>query len=262
MVIIDEKKCINCGACVKDCVAKAIKIENGKARTKNECIQCGHCVAVCPVNAVSIPEYDMNDIEIINKKNIVDPDNLLYTIKSRRSIRNFQSKNVEKDKIRLMIDAGRYTPTAKNNQNCQFIIVQENIDELKKIVWDYIEDIPNQQNHDTKKLMLPYILFNRRRKNNSVDDFLFRNAPVVIFITSDFLIDTGLVEQSIELMAVSQHLGVLHNGYLANIANMNQNLKNWLGINEKTITGCILLGYPAVNYKRTVPRKKAGVIWK
>ena len=61
---------------------------------------------------------------------------------------------------------------------------------------------------------LPYILFNQRRKKDAADDYLFRNAPAVLYIVSDSPLDAGLAAQNMETMAVSLGLGVLYNGYL------------------------------------------------
>ena len=109
---------------------------------------------------------------------------------------------------------------------------------------------------------MPYINFNRRRKADEADDYLFRNAPAVLFITSDFPTDPGLAAQNIELMANSMGLGVLYNGFLARYTDASEELKKWLGIEGKTIRACLLLGYPNVRYQRTAPRKEANVVWK
>ena len=85
---------------------------------------------------------------------------------------------------------------------------------------------------------------------------------MVLFITSDYLLDAGLAAQNIETMAVSVGLGVLYNGYLARIADANEKLKKWLGIEDKAIRACMLLGYPMRHYVRTAPRKEPDVIWK
>ena len=91
---------------------------------------------------------------------------------------------------------------------------------------------------------------------------MFRNAPVVLFITSDWPLDAGLAAQNIETMAVALGLGALYNGYLARIADANEELKKWLGIDGKTIKACMLLGYPDRTYARTAPRRAANVVWK
>ena len=65
-----------------------------------------------------------------------------------------------------------------------------------------------------------------------------------------------------EMMGVSLGLGMLYNGYLARVSDANAELKEWLGIEDRKICACMLLGYPAVHYARTAPRKPAEIIWK
>ena len=57
-------------------------------------------------------------------------------------------------------------------------------------------------------------------------------------------------------------MGALYNGFLARIADANEDLKKWLGIEGKTIKACLLLGYPDRKYARTAPRKEGNVILK
>lgn len=263
MIKIDLEKCIGCGMCSADCLAMNIEIKDGKASIKKECIQCGHCVAICPVGAVSIPEYEMEDVESCKGENSqLDSEQLLQSIKSRRSIRNYKQERVEQCKMELLAQAGRYTATAKNNQDCCFIFIQEELEQLKSMVWDYINGLEQQEKKTIARELLPFVAFNRRRKANPEDDFLFRNAPAVVFITSEWPLDAGLAAQNMETMAETLGLGTLYNGYLARIADANIELKKWLGIEDRTIKACMLLGYPDVHYVRTAPRKKANVIWK
>ena len=263
MVVIDASKCIGCGKCAKDCIAQIIEIKNKKAHAAGECILCGHCVAVCPCDAVSIPEYDMDEVELYNKETFhLDPRAVLHTIKFRRSIRDYRQIPVEQEKLEQILQAGRYTATSKNNQDCHFLFVQKDLNQLKTMVWGYIDQITPAKSSEISRDLLPYVAFNRRRKSDPADHYLFRNAPIVIFITSDWKLDAGLAAQNMELMAVSQGLGMLYNGYLARIADDNKVLKAWLGIEGKTIKACMLLGYPNVTYARTAPRKPANVIWK
>ena len=263
MIKVDEAKCIGCGKCVGDCVAQQIYLKDRKAAVKGDCFLCGHCVAICPSRAVSIPEYDMEDVEDYDKDTFtLNPQAVLHSLKFRRSVRDYKNISVEQEKLNLLLQAGRYTATAKNNQDCHFIFVQNELDSLKKHVWDYIEEATSQKSVQIPKELLPYVSFLRRRKADPDDDFLFRNAPALLFITSDWPLDAGLAAQNIEMMAVSLGLGCLYNGYLSRISDANDNLKSWLGIEGKTIKACMLLGYPNVSYERTAPRKEAHVIWK
>ncbi|NYT02093.1 MAG: nitroreductase [Methanosarcinales archaeon] len=46
-------------------------------------------------------------------------------IRDRRSVRNFQSRAVEEDKLRMVLEAGRLAPSARNLQNWKFIVVRD-----------------------------------------------------------------------------------------------------------------------------------------
>lgn len=259
MVRVNVEKCIGCGKCTADCLALNIVVEDGKAHVKNECIECGHCVAVCPVDAVSMEGYEMEDVEEYQEETFkVNPEHLLHAIKFRRSVRFYKERKVSEKDLHMLLQAGRYTATAKNNQDCHFVFVQEKREELKERVWKFIDDM----GHQVDKALLPFVAFNRRRIKNPKDDYLFRNAPVVLYITSDWPLDAGLAAQNIETMAYALGMGALYNGYLARISDANEELKKWLGIEGKTIKACLLLGYPDREYERTAPRKRANVIWK
>lgn len=263
MIKIDKDACIGCGRCIHDCIAWNISLLDGKASPKKECFLCGHCVAICPADAVSIPEYDMADVEDYDKEDFsLDPKTVLHSIKFRRSVRDYKNIPIEQEKLEQLLQAGRYTATAKNNQDCHFVFVQRELETLKRSVWGYIDALVSSQGSRMSKDLLPFAAFNRRRKADPSDDYLFRNAPAVLFITSDWPLDAGLAAQNIELMAVSLGLGCLYNGYLSRITDANAEAKEWLGIGGKTIKACMLLGYPNVSYKRTAPRRRANVIWK
>lgn len=260
MIEVQKELCIGCGKCIKDCIAHNIIMKDGKAEPKRDCFLCGHCVAVCPKAAVSVPEYDMTEVEEYEKDSFtLNPDTLLHVIKFRRSIRDYKKQKIESEKIEKLIQAGRFTATAKNNQGCHFIFVQQNLDHLKELVWKYIDEATKVPVRELPKELLPFASFNRHRKVETTDDFLFRNAPAVLYITSDWDLDAGLVAQNMELMAVSESLGVLYNGYLQRISDKNEKLKSWLGIEEETIKACMLLGYPNIAYARTAPRREAHV---
>ena len=263
MVVIDRDKCVGCGLCAADCIALNIELQDGTARVKKECFQCGHCVAVCPSGAVSIPDYDMNDVEAYEEASFVlNPENILHAIKFRRSIRSYQSDKVEQEVLEKLLQAGRYTATARNSQGCGFVFVQKELEELKRGVWEYIDRLSGAEETKHSRELMPFFAFNRRRKADPADDYLFRNAPVVLYITTDCTIDAGLAAQNIENMAVAMGMGALYNGFLARITNENVELKKWMGMEEKQIQACMLLGYPDVTYARTAPRREAEVIWK
>lgn len=55
MAEVDSDKCSGCGTCVRRCLFKARRLENGKSFVEKErCYGCGLCVTTCPVQASSL----------------------------------------------------------------------------------------------------------------------------------------------------------------------------------------------------------------
>ncbi len=53
--MVDQEKCISCGACQSVCPVGAISLDSGKAQIDTEkCIKCGSCQNICPVGAITI----------------------------------------------------------------------------------------------------------------------------------------------------------------------------------------------------------------
>ncbi|MDE7296333.1 MAG: nitroreductase family protein, partial [Clostridia bacterium] len=59
-------------------------------------------------------------------------------IKTRRSTRIFDKKEVERDKLNQIIEAGRFAPSGGNSQSTHFIVIQseEILSELAEIVME------------------------------------------------------------------------------------------------------------------------------
>ena len=95
-VSINEEKCIGCSLCVSDCPGACLYLENGKARTHDiGCIECGHCFAVCPQGAVRMTGYECEEEPAVSMTEL-DSKTLLAAMRSRRTIRQFTDRPVEK----------------------------------------------------------------------------------------------------------------------------------------------------------------------
>ena len=264
MIRIDQEKCIGCGRCLADCEGGALEIENGKASWVRKCIQCGHCVAVCPTGAVTIPEYDMDEVEEYDPELFrVDPATFLRAVKFRRSIRNYREEPIEHDKLERILNAGRYTATAKNSQATRFILLRNELEDFKQIFW---EEMPAIVEGLKKTLPLYSKIFGRflrLRNEDPAKDNLFFNTTSVLVITAQDPLDGGLAAANIENMAVAEGAGALYSGYLQRLLGLSPKLKEYLGIAEDEKIVCVmLLGYPAVSYKRTAPRAEGHIEWR
>ena len=104
--------------------------------------------------------------------------------------------------------------------------------------------------------------FHEDRTAGSVSDYLFRNAPVVLFIAAHRTDDAGLGAQNMNSEAVALGLGMLCNGYLRQAAAENPEVRQGIGAGEKPLALCALRGYPAAAYLRTAPPRAGDFILK
>jgi nitroreductase/Pyruvate/2-oxoacid:ferredoxin oxidoreductase delta subunit len=271
MIKIDNEKCIGCGMCVRDCFPGCIDMVDGKANlNKNHCIKCGHCIAVCPKSAVSIEEYDMADVKEYDRERFsLNAENLLNFVKFRRTIRHFKDKKVEDDKIRKILEAGRFTETASNAQDVSYTVIRDNIDKLKDLTFSSMAKIADEvlkSNTVEAKLYKRYaklwLKMCEDYKRDNKKDSIFFNAPLVIAVTSEYDVDAALASSNMELEAEALGLGVLFSGFFIRAA-ADPEMRDFLEVGKrKKVSTCMIIGYPDVQYFRTVPRKKLDAVWK
>ncbi|MBC3888038.1 4Fe-4S dicluster domain-containing protein [Acetobacterium paludosum] len=274
MIEINQEKCIGCEKCVEDCFPQDIVVKNDKAEPKNvNCIKCGHCIAICPVNAVSITDYDMTEVKEYDAESFaIGSEKLLNFIKFRRAVRQFKDKPVEKNKLEQIIEAGRFTPTGSNRQPVSYIVVQEGLPELTKLALESLDDLGKSylKNDQNETSLSSYYakrwskMYEDYLKNPELPTSLFFKAPNVILVVSDSPIDGGLAASSMELMTQAQGLGMFYSGFFVRAANNSEKIRAFLGLEDdaKKIIACLVIGYPGVEYQRTVPRKKPEISWR
>lgn len=270
MMNIEKEKCIGCGLCVSDCFARDIELIDGKATMKNTaCFKCGHCIAICPKNAVSTDEYNMDEVKDYNKDDFtVAPEQLLNFIKFRRTIRHFKKKDVENEKLKNIIEAGRFTQTGSNSQNVSYIVVKDGLDVLKGMVLETLSEQGqlilsnlNPQNIFLERYAKMWVTMNAAYKEKGEDN-LFFHAPAIVLVVSDSEVNAALASSNMELMTNALGLGTFFSGFFVRAAQVNKKINTYLGLDvHKQIVTCMVIGYPDVNYVRTVPRKDADIMW-
>ena len=261
MVTINTEKCIGCGLCVKDCFFGVLSVKDGKASVARDCFACGHCVAVCPQNAVSIPDLPMEEVREADESCKMNPENLLHFMQFRRSVRQFRPEPIPKETLETILEAGRYTPTAGNRQDVSYIVVQQELEEIKPILWDTLgKMLESGKMGAYGPLLLPAYEAHRADPKN---DKLFCHANALVLVVTENPMNGGLAATSVELMAQASGVGVLYSGFLLAAIMAAPGMKERLGVKEnQQISAVMLMGFPAVSYRRTAPRKKTVITWK
>jgi len=248
-IIIDRDKCAGCGDCAADCLRRVLEVRDGKAVVlSGDCLKCGHCLAICPANAVRMEGVGDDILEKGETSGMLDADSLHAHLKLRRSVRRYKGIPVEREKLGKIIEAGRLTPSGSNSQNVRYIVIQNGIDELEDEALALYREAAAADGADTSK-------YKR--------GFLFYGAPALILAVSENSANACLAAMSMELMAEALGLGTVYVGLFARPASQNAAIRRSLGLAEKeNIAVCLALGYPAVAYLRSAPKKPAKVEWR
>lgn len=253
---VNTKLCVGCGLCKWDCPVNNIDIVDRKANVKNQdCMKCGHCSAVCPKAAISMTGFHSAPIEV-REQAIVDPQQLLWMIQTGRSVRHFKKRALPDETIQKIIEAGQFTPTAKNAQNVSYIVLKDEIRTFETKALAFLKKI------------LPFArYFVKGGKEVVIDnDFFFKDAPAAILVVSSGgfgKVNGSLAAANMALMAEASGLGLLYSGFFTIAANHSRALRKSLGLKSKEkVVMTLVLGYPDVTYYRTVQRENAAVQYK
>lgn len=97
----------------------------------------------------------------------------IKTIKSRRSVRTYKDKTIEKEKINEILECGLMAPNARHLQPWKFIVVTDKnlIKEMSKRIRDKVIDNPK------------YSFIKKRAETK--EDAIFYSAPLLVFILGD-----------------------------------------------------------------------------
>lgn len=249
-ITIDPARCIGCGLCRDDCPASNLVVADGKAAPRTQaCLMCAHCVAVCPSNAVAISGFG-EDSRPIDGPIALDSNQLREALRARRSMRRFSNRPVPDQVVADIIEAGRLTPSGRNAQDVSYVVLRECLNRCEAVAVRLFRRI----------LPLARLVDETARRTEIDERFFFKGAPLAIAVVSKDKVNGALAASNMELMAQVHGLGVLYSGFFAMAANLSRALRRELGLARgEKVAAALVLGYPAVRYRRTAPKEPAVV---
>ncbi|MBR0401448.1 MAG: nitroreductase family protein, partial [Lachnospiraceae bacterium] len=180
-------------------------------------------------------------------------DALETALRFRRSVRRFSHKDVPKEMIDRIIEAGRLTPTAVNAQGTSYFVIRKHRAELEaeavKLVGKFLP---------AAKAAVPKL-----RGFQVGQNFFFRRAPLVIVVVSKDKVSASMAAQSMMTMAEAQGLAGFFSGFFSMAVNASGKIRSRMGIKKKDgkAVTTLVLGWPSVTYRRSAQREEARVKW-
>ena len=269
---IDERKCKQDGVCARECPTAIIRVKKNetypviKPHAEQSCLLCGHCVAVCPHGALSHTQIPFEQCLSIKKELVINQEQAVQYLRSRRSIRVYKDKPVEKDKIQHLIEIARYAPTGGNSQLVEWLVLTDSarIKEIARLTVDFMRSEIERDPESHKASYMPVVV----AAWEAGYDAVLRNAPalVVAFAPKEAgngMVDLTLALSYLELAALPMGLGTCWAGILQGVLRSWPSLKEDLGIPEDHPHHYpLMLGYPQFKYQRLPERKAPKITWR
>lgn len=266
LIAVSEERCIACGLCARVCPVDIIGMENERpVQVRDSCVACGHCTAVCPTEAINNRLAPASKQRPRNTVLDCSQAQVAELLRSRRSIRWFHERPVEKSDMAKLLDMSRYAPSAANSQGVSYLVIQN-----KRLL--------RQISAACAEYMLIYFAAQGpeavaeaecRFKKNSRDRVLL-DAPC-LFVTMSEKENTLRGRDSsvmammyLHLYAQTVGLGVCWAGVVeAAMAAKYEPLMDALQIPDQLQpTGAMMAGYPCYEFRRIPARNPLHVMWR
>ncbi len=272
LLTVDETKCRQDGICAAVCPRRIIDMEEAggfpsvAAEREGFCMHCGHCVAVCPHGAVGVAGVPLETCPEIEPALGLGWEPVAQFLRSRRSIRVYREREMERPILQKLIETARYAPTASNSQTLHWTVVsgREKLATLSELTIDWMRGVVAAQPDSTaagyfRPLVTAW---------DGGTDPILRNAPTLVVASAPKEASNGLVDCTIaltylELAALPLGLGTCWAGLLQAALLNAAGARDAVGLPAGHTTHYpMMIGYPTFSYHRLPERKPPTIVWK
>jgi nitroreductase/NAD-dependent dihydropyrimidine dehydrogenase PreA subunit len=267
---VDQGKCKHDGICTEVCPMSIIEMRDGStpqlaAGLEDLCITCGHCVAVCPHGALSLDEMKVADCPPLRAELLLSSEQAAQFFRSRRSIRVYKDKAVEREKLASLIDLAHYAPTGTNSQQVQWLVInsRERLHTMGAMIVDMLRNLI-KAGHPMAKA---YRLERSVAAWEAGKDPVLRGAPALVVVHAPksyalAQVDSTIALTFLDLAAPTVGLGACWAGFFMMAVAQVPQLQQLLALPEgNACCGALMVGYPKYAYHRLPTRKEAVVSW-
>ncbi len=283
------KQCSRCGLCREVCPFKVIDVTEEKgailqSEKKQLCLTCGQCMAVCPTRFIQVDglSYGENlaDIQPIGFKE----EDFSHFLASRRSVRNFDGREVPKEMIQKVLHAVQYAPFGCHPEKSAITVVnnRETIELSLPLISRFLDLVV----HIIENPMISF--FFRRSSSaevyNTVKNHLYpiarqgtfkldkgdrisRGAPLMILFHSEKTAEARTANALLNatyamLQAHALGLGSTLVEIVPSAINQVKELKSLFQIpQDHEVNMSLVLGFPKYKYRRSISRPLQSINW-
>lgn len=270
MPVIKLENCTKCLICVKDCPSGAIDIDAGTIN--DNCIHCGHCVAICPESTIS---PDDGFIEKLTPEP-VHSDSFQRLSAGIRTCRSYKGKEVEEEKLKLLIDNMKHYPSASNARPVEITAVRnkENVqrlnDQTALVLMKSIRVFTSPLVMPILQLLAPDLDLPRLSKykkqyaerNKPGSSLICHHAPLVLlfhaaekkYSLADA--DANIWATYTSIYANTLGLGSCFNGFIVMAMKRSKDMRQLFNLPAgHQVYAALLIGHPKVKYANEAGRR-------
>jgi nitroreductase/NAD-dependent dihydropyrimidine dehydrogenase PreA subunit len=292
-IAVDHSRCTKDGMCAVVCPAR-IFVQQDKATVpelegQDRCISCGHCLAICPAGAISHSAFPPDSIVPIELAKMPAPEEVAVLLRSRRSIRAFRDKPLERETIERIIDGARFAPSGHNSQSTEYVVILDKaiLSQVSAATIEYFRFEIGRLNHPLLKILLSLVArdlaesgrrtiprFERNiRWFEAGADPILHHAPALLVFharrNAGFAdVNAHLAVQNASLLAHSLGVGHFYAGWVMAACRApmspawSRRIPNLIGIPPANrLHGALALGYPLPRFKNWIERNPARIQW-
>jgi nitroreductase/ferredoxin len=265
-IIVNTELCTRCGRCASVCVMNIIDmtdIPSIPLEKQPMCFRCGHCEAFCPTRALILDDHPEEKIPVADGDWEIDPERLSRYAQMRRSIRQFQTRPVDRAVVERILDVVRLAPSGSNAQPVEWLVIHDTakVRELSALAVEWMRSV--QHTAHPFAAYIPGLL----AAWEGGYDIITRNAPHMIFAHlpegyPDPSTDAIIALSHFDLLAPAFGLGTLWCGFNKIAMVSYPPLVEALNLPGRIPVYALCFGYPAIQPTSTPRRNPVKVEWR